>query len=146
MIPRRKTYSARTGFRTWLKMKPSGPALPVLPPPDSVFESWDYDPVGRLIGSEFHRFKSRHGIEGLGLVTFPRLDLLAVVAANPGTGQFHRFIVAAKFRFDAIGVWAVGSSTLDQCLPRYGFKKATYTGSMGYTASGWLWKRMKDTP
>lgn len=78
---------------------------------------------GILLKSPFDNFESSCGIYGLARLSLKetRLDILAVVADAPGTGQFREFIRLAKLRFLTIGVWDIWGDNLKHTLARYGF-------------------------
>ena len=85
------------------------------------------DPCAKFFGydSPFMRFVSPLGVNGLVQVRSPRLDILAVIASQPGTGQFRAFIAQAKTEFDTICIWECWNPLLPEILPRYGFQPAT---------------------
>ena len=80
------------------------------------------DPFSALLGTGFERFESPTGLHGLARTSGKRLDLLAVNATKPGSGQFRAFIAQAKREFETICVWEVWNPLLDLVLPRYGFR------------------------
>src|SRR5438094_739910 len=71
----------------------------------------------------YFRFKSAIGVKGLAKDDAVRLDLLAVQSTNPGTGQFKRFIEAAKQEYQIICVWHDWNPMLGPMLERYGFRR-----------------------
>lgn len=62
-------------------------------------------------------------IDGLARVTETRIDFLAVVARNPGKGDFHRFIEDCKQSYDTIAVWEIFNANLKVMLARWGFRE-----------------------
>ena len=84
------------------------------------------DLVSELLGTGFRRFYSSTGINGLAkMIGEDRLDILAVDATNPGTGQFRVFIEQAKKEFATIYLWEVWNPILAETLQRYGFQACT---------------------
>lgn len=97
----------------------------------------------------YSHFTTRLGIEGLARVTGADLELLAVNATKPGTGQFRRFITEAKTRFASITLWSIVNDEMVPTLARYGFgpcvgpdRKLDGTPS---TTEGMRWRKA-DTP
>ena len=80
------------------------------------------DPISVLLGTGFVRFASPTGMNGLAKVHGERLDILALDATAPGTGQLRAFIDQAKREFDTICVWHVWNPLLDGILQRFGFR------------------------
>lgn len=91
------------------------------------FSTYTSDAIGKILGTGYNRFSTDHGIKGLAKVNHTRLDLLAIVASRPGTGQFRDFIEDAKKHFDEIVVWEVWNKNLEATLLRYGFGKEVDT-------------------
>jgi len=84
------------------------------------------DVISELLGTGFHRFYSLTGINGLAkMISEDRLDILAVDATNPGTGQFRAFIEQAKREFATIYLWEVWNPILAEILQRYDFQTCT---------------------
>lgn len=86
-------------------------------------------------------FESEHGIHGQAWTEGESLHILSVIAMNPGTGQFHRFMDACKAEHSAIYVWQVMNPDLRRVLRSYGFKKARRTEVDGEMLVGFKWKR-----
>lgn len=83
------------------------------------------DPIGVALGTGYSKFQSPLGLDGLYKIKEGSLHLLAVVATQPGTGQFRKFIEQAKTEFPAICIWEVHpESVLNATLPRYKFVPA----------------------
>lgn len=82
--------------------------------------SWP-DPNAVVLKTGFRRFNSHQGIDGLMRISGYDLELLAVHATRPGTGQFRRFVTACKAKFDTIAIWHVWNNDLPAILLRYGF-------------------------
>lgn len=80
-----------------------------------------------ILGTGYHTFQSRFGIHGLAKHAGPRLDLLAIIASRPKTGQFHRFMDACKEEFSEIYIWETWNPMLAKILRRYGFKECSRT-------------------
>ncbi len=79
------------------------------------------DPFGAILNTGFERFNSPTGINGLVRVEGGQLEILAVDATKPGTGQFRKFMKQCKQEYEAIIVWEVWNKGLEQVLVRYGF-------------------------
>ncbi len=79
------------------------------------------DRIGALLGTNYKRFKSPTGLNGLAKSSGDRLDILAVDATQPGTGQFRRFIKRAKQEYKTICIWEVWNKDLEGILGRYEF-------------------------
>jgi hypothetical protein len=79
--------------------------------------------LGQILGTGYYEFSTTIGISGLAKAEDGRLDLLAVLASKPGTGQFREFITQAKKSFKTIAVWAITNNTLREALIRYGFRR-----------------------
>lgn len=69
----------------------------------------------------YRHFKTYLGVEGLARVIGSDLEILAVNATKPGTGQFRKFVVEAKTRFSSITLWTIMNDELMPILARYGF-------------------------
>lgn len=111
-----------------------------------VFTHLEPDPTGQMLGTRFMRFKSITGIDGLCRDNHAgQLELLAVHAAQPGKGQFRRFIHQLKFEFTTICVWHIENPLLDAVLPRYGFKREVTVDESGETLTGWRFDHPKQT-
>ncbi len=94
---------------------------------------------GTLLNTGYREFQSPLGIQGLYKESPARLDLLAVAATEPGTGQFRRFIAACKGRYATIFVWEIMNPELNGILKRYGFEVANEQEN-GETIEGWKWE------
>jgi len=81
------------------------------------------DRVAVALGTGFSRFDSPVGVGGLCKVTDGRLEILAVHSNHPGCGHFAEFIRLVKKEYSPILIWHVTNEILDDCLPRYGFRK-----------------------
>lgn len=79
------------------------------------------DPIGSYLGSPFVRFNSPLGIHGLMRVNGDRLELLAVNAWIPDTGQLRAFMRHAETLFDSILVMDVMNPFLPRVLMRWGY-------------------------
>ena len=101
-----------------------------------------FAPAGHDIG--YWKFESIVGLNGLAKLTEhgKRLDLLALDAKNPGTGQFRNFINETKKLFQVIYVWEIWNENLTHTLFRYGFNPAsTRDFKTGELTEGMVWKR-----
>lgn len=87
-----------------------------------VFNSWEPDPFGNSFGIGGSHFRSSFGIDGIAWVDEDRLLLLAISAAQPGTGQLRAFMQRAKEVFAHIVVVQIENPLLKRILAHYGFK------------------------
>jgi len=79
------------------------------------------DIISQLLNTGYERFSSPTGINGLAQIIDGGLDILAVDAGHPGTGQFREFIHQCKIEFDQVVIWEVWNEMLPEVLQRYGF-------------------------
>lgn len=97
----------------------------------------------------YMHFKTRVGVEGLGRIVDDGLELLAVNATKPGTGQFRQFIVLAKERFPSVTLWSIMNDEMMPILARYGFSPCigpdTALDGSRSTTEGMRWRKM-DQP
>jgi hypothetical protein len=107
-----------------------------------ILRSWP-DPGALSLKGDFRRFESRQGIEGLMRLTHGdrEIELLAVRATQPGTGQFRRFIAACQTKFDRVAIWNVWNGELPAILQRYGFTPCEQTEADGEKMEGLAWRR-----
>lgn len=106
----------------------------------AVFKHSAPDPVGQLLGTGYDRFESVRGIDGLGKEKDGRLDVLAVHATKPGTGQFRAFIGHCKQHYRTVCVWEIFNPTVEQALKKYGFTEAhEIDGMTGEQLKGYRW-------
>lgn len=101
------------------------------------FDFWKPDPVGVILETGYHKFRHRSGIEGLAKVTGGMLEILAVFATAQGTGQFRRFIAAAKESFATVIVWEDWNPAVGAALKRYGFERHGRIEPDGEQLVGW---------
>ena len=99
------------------------------------------DPIAAILGTPYQRFSSPFGIDGLAWSVPSRLDLLAVSATIPRTGQFRRFIRGAQAEYETICVWEVWNHDLAEALVRYGFQPAEEEQN-GEILRGFRWDRL----
>ena len=78
-----------------------------------------------MLGTGYEQFHSPTGINGLAKVNGDRVDILALDARDPGTGQFRIFMDQCKREFETIYIWEVWNPTLRHVLARYGFLPVT---------------------
>lgn len=95
------------------------------------------DQISIMLGTGYFRFEAQ-GIHGLVKVDNCRLDILAVSATQPGTGQFRRFMDNMKNLYTQIYVWEVWNDNLAAALGRYGFEPITEAHD-GEQLDGFLW-------
>lgn len=102
------------------------------------------DPLSQLLGTNLFRFRSPTGLNGLAkIVGEDRLDLVAVDALIPGTGQFRTFINRAKEEFSTLCIWEVWNPVLEEVLPRYGFHPHKDTDAdTGEKLEGYRWMKV----
>ena len=79
------------------------------------------DPIGLVLNTGFNKFSSCVGVDGLAKWDETTLELLSVVANQPGTGQFRQFMDQCRSFFQTIIVWEVWNDALAKALIRYGF-------------------------
>ena len=107
-----------------------------------------YDAVEMLLGIKdpncpvFERFQSPFGIDGLMSEKGPDLELLAVYAGEPGTGQFRRFISACKEKYSRVAVLEIWNEELPAILTRYGFTPFERTNPDGEHITGMEWNKI----
>jgi hypothetical protein len=99
------------------------------------------DLVAQILHTRYDRFLSRSGIDGLCRITGRKIEILAVHAANPGTGRFRRFIHALKKEYDTICVWQIHNPIVEACLLRYGFAPEFQIEGDGEEVNGLRWDR-----
>lgn len=98
------------------------------------------DAISMVFGTGFERFHSSCGIEGLAKVRDHELDLLAVIANKPGSGEFRTFINNCKAAYNRIALWHVHNPILEQMLKNYGFQPVTEF-ERGEKVIKWQWVR-----
>lgn len=81
--------------------------------------------TSQVIRTGYDEFIHKSGCVGLARLTPTQLEILAVHATKPGTGQFRAFIESAKERFGQITFWNLMNPKLEQTLSRYGFVLCT---------------------
>lgn len=79
------------------------------------------DPFNQLLGTGYSRFQSSTGMNGLAKEHKKRVDILALDATKPGTGQLRKFIDRCKREYKTICIWEVWNPWLRDVLKRYGF-------------------------
>lgn len=89
------------------------------------------DPISAMLHTDFMRFESKYGIQGLATINGGRLVLLAINATAPGSGQFRKFISVCKENFDTIEIWEVMNVKFGQnMIAHYDFRaQGVYRGS-----------------
>lgn len=101
----------------------------------------NFDVLSALLNIGFSRFTAPTGIEGLSKwISVSRLELLAVAATKPGTGQFRAFITECKKCFDEIVIWEVWNQDLIPVLLRYGFEPVNEARD-GEEMRGYKWRK-----
>jgi hypothetical protein len=79
-------------------------------------------------------------VHGLALVRDRRLDLLSIVARNPGQGDGGRFLAACMAAYDVVGVWELLNPELEAMLERRGFWHAADV-FQGEAVAGMIWRK-----
>lgn len=101
------------------------------------------DPIGALLGMNgskaYMQFHSRHGINGLARVSRHGVDILAVMASKPGTGQFTPFLKDLMREYSTVTFWLVSSPLLRVILTNNGFAPVTEL-QHGSIVPGMRWK------
>lgn len=100
------------------------------------------DIIGEYLKTGYCRFRSPIGINGLAREQGPLLEILAVVANKPGTGQFRTFIERCKQEYETVTVWEDWNPIVGEALKRYGFVP-TSAPDGDSTISGWIWRKCK---
>jgi hypothetical protein len=103
------------------------------------------DPMVKMLGPGCMRFASPFGIKGAARESANRVDLLAVVSDEEGTGHFRAFIRHCQANYDTICVWEVWNDTLRAALRRYGFQPALESDQFDELFRGWRWDRSELT-
>lgn len=97
------------------------------------------DEVSRILGTGYWRFTAPCGMDGLARVlTNGELQLLALYARQPNSGQLRAFLKLAKQSFTRIAVQEIWSPFLPEVLLRYGFTPFC-DESEDETVSGMRW-------
>lgn len=87
----------------------------------------EIDPVSVVLETGYSKFSSPSGINGLCKELAPdKLQVLAVDATKPGTGQFREFMKQIKSDYPNIEFLFVDNITLRCTLHRYGFTEFGY--------------------
>lgn len=97
------------------------------------------DPVSEMLGTDFKRFASQHGILGLARANGDTLVILAVVSERPGHGHFAKFLVDAMSRFKAIVVLEIWNDSFKRYLGRNGFSDVLWREPSGEQVDGMRW-------
>lgn len=96
--------------------------------------------IGNLLGTGYQAFVSRSGITGLAKVEPAHIEVLAVHALIPGTGQFRDFIAGLKKEFPVISVYEIWNEQVSAALTRYGFKPVSFVTTWGEPVTGMRWQ------
>jgi hypothetical protein len=114
-------------------------------PPDhpttGTFLSWEPDPLGSALGTNYNRFSSTTGIDGLAKIIGNEFRILALHTFTPGQGNFREFIKRCKEEFDSILVEAIMEPELVPTLTRYGFTPTTLTEEWGEKVDALKWQK-----
>lgn len=96
--------------------------------------------LGIALGTGFDEFNALCGVNGLAKEYDAVIEILAVDADTPGTGQFRAFVSALKESFNAIFIWEVWNPTLEAVLLRYDFRPVTRQEEDGEMLAGFKWE------
>ena len=101
------------------------------------------DPYAIILGTGYDQFDSPLGINGLFKEEDggERLDLLCVIAHDPGNGSFRKFIHAAMKQYQTICLWSIINDGLVPILERYGFSPEIDIDSFGEPCIGFRWDK-----
>jgi hypothetical protein len=111
---------------------------------DELVLQWAPDKVGATLGTGCMRFVSNYGIDGLAINAEPRIDVLAVVSADPGKGHFREFVRALKRQYDQVRFFAIFNPVVGKALKRYNFTPCKETAWDGDVLEGMQWERRKN--
>lgn len=115
--------------------------------PPSIFTRITPDVIGSILHTRMDRFESVSGIEGLLRDNgHGRLELLAVRAKNPRTGQFRTFIKQCQQHYRSISIWYISNPFLPSVLKRYGFDDEATMDETGDPLIGMRWDCHPKTP
>lgn len=106
----------------------------------SVLGTTASDPIAEALGTGFQRFASPCGVFGLAKEQGKRLDVLAVLAERPGTGQFRGFVEQCKQEYSFVYFWEVLNPMLLRCLERYDFALVFELTPHGELNRAWKWE------
>ncbi len=96
--------------------------------------------LGKTSKIKFLLFESPFGISGLAREENSFLEILAIEASQPGTGQFFRFLRRAQAFYSEILILEVWNPRFDKRLEALGFEK-TEIEREGEKITGRVWKR-----
>lgn len=101
------------------------------------------DKVAQVLNTKFDRFVSPLGIDGLVReAESGRLEFLAIVATEPGTGQFTRFMEQCQRECHTICVWQIMNPRFEKMLGKRGFYPwSEVHRDLGETLNGMRWDR-----
>lgn len=98
------------------------------------------DPIGIALGSHYQHFRSPHGCHGLAWLNDKGvLEILALDADEPGTGQCRAFIAACKEAYRRVTVLHVDNPLLRDALKRWGFRPYSRRNPDGEKLTGWTY-------
>lgn len=106
-----------------------------------VFKRWEMDPIGEALGTGYMRFVANSGLEGLAKEAGDGVEILAVIAPTPGSGQFRDFIEAAKANYQHVSIFEIWNRTMVNTLSRYGFAPFDGKGQFGESVTGMRWEK-----
>jgi hypothetical protein len=102
-------------------------------------------PVALILGTGFCDFLSPMGIVGQCRVEGDNLDLLTLLAPEPGKGHFRKFLASCMQRYSRVRVLHIRNNRLYDFLERTGFhfEKWKYRGEK---ITGMVWNRPAPEP
>jgi hypothetical protein len=107
----------------------------------SVFKQWSMDPVSEILGTGYMRFVANSGLEGLAKEVGEGVEILAVIAPSPGSGQLRDFIESTKANYQHVSVLEIWNRTMVNTLSRYGFEPFDGKDQFGDPVTGMKWER-----
>jgi len=89
------------------------------------------------------RFKhfNNDKIAGLAYVDDDHIEILAIMAQKPGTGQFREFIQQLKEHYSTIRFWVMLNDTLAAKLAEYGFMRGKDLDEYGEFTDCMDWRK-----
>ena len=116
-------------------------------PTTGTFLSWTPDPLSVILETNYNRYTSKVGIDGVGSIdeNTNTFSILAAMTDTPGQGQFREFIRICKENFDCLIVEAIMEPALLPILERYGFKPTIVTAPWGEKNPAMQWDKEPST-
>lgn len=114
--------------------------FPDTPVSDPVLGALAPDSVAQILGTGYMRFEAPSGIHGLAKRDGTRLDVLAVLATKPRSGQFKRFIRECQDYYETVCVWEDWNPIVGRTLERFGFSPEIEI-QYNEPVRGWRWDK-----